>query len=69
MATVMLYGAKTYSFGNLVFALDRPTIVDDKVAEELAALPEYFTVVFDGRKVGACRTPRPEPTAEQVASI
>ena len=63
MATITLHGARTYSYGTLVFTAHQPAVVDDKIAEELAALPEYFTVVFDGRKVGARRTAAAEPVA------
>jgi len=43
--------------------------VPDKVAEELADLPQYFTVAFDGRKAGARATPQRGQPAEPTASF
>jgi hypothetical protein len=69
MATATLHGAKTYRYGGHVFAADVPTAVPDKVGEELAELPEYFTVAFDGRKAGTRRMAKPEQPAEATASF
>ncbi len=69
MATVTLHGAKTYCYGGLVFTANEPVVVDDKIAEDLAALPQYFTVAFDGRKAAVRRAAKPEQPAEPTVSI
>jgi len=69
MATATLHGAKTYCYGALVFTANEPVVVPDKVAEELADLPQYFTVAFDGRKAGARATPQRGQPAEPTASF
>ena len=69
MATATMHGAKTYRYGGIVFTANEPVVVADKMAEELAGLPQYFTVVLDGRKAAARRTPRPESPAEPTESF
>lgn len=69
MATATLHGAKTYCYGGHVFTANEPVVVDEKVAEALVDLPQYFTVAFDGRKATARRTPKPESSAEPTASF
>lgn len=69
MATATLHGAKTYCYGGLVFTENEPVVVDNKVAEALVRLPQYFTVAFEGRKVAARQTLRPESPDEPTVSI
>ena len=69
MATATLHGAKTYCYGGIVFAANEPVVVADKMAEELSHLPQYFTVVVDGRKPSARRIPKAESPAEPTESF
>jgi hypothetical protein len=54
MATAILRGAKTYHVAGLVFRLGEPQAVDDqKLAQTLADLPDYFDVRFEDTKAPA----------------
>jgi hypothetical protein len=69
MATATLHGAKTYCYAGLLFTANEPVAVDDKVAEDLAALPQYFTVTFDGRKAAGRRSAKPGAPTEPTATF
>lgn len=69
MATATLHGAKTYCYAGLVFTANEPIAVSDKVAEDLAELPQYFTVAFDGRKAAARRPAKPGASSEPTATF